>query len=101
MPLSKEQWIHAFWIHTVRSLLGITKTQARRGRDVRKKASLRNYIWLEKAKFFRDWYVTLWIRFARTLLVRRAMLLLLVPHGRRDAAYLSFDRGIGKITWPW
>ena len=60
MPWRREQWIFAFWVRTVRALLGI-KTQ-------------------------------------RTLLVRRAMLLLLVPYHRREAAYLSFEGCISKIA---
>ena len=101
MPTGKQKRVYAFWMRTVRSLLGIVKPHIRRGRTAKIRARLHTRTWLDTAKFFKDWYLTLWIRFARTLLVRRVMLLLLVPYGRREAVYLSFDRGICKITWPW
>ena len=52
------------WVRVVRSLLGV-KPPVRRSRTRR----YRTLRWLDMAAFDKEWYLSLWVRFARSLLV--------------------------------
>ena len=63
-PLALRRRYRSLWVRVVRSLLG-WKPPARRSRRRR----YRSLHWLDMAAFDKEWHLSLWIRFARSLLV--------------------------------